>query len=200
MGEKAGPSSDLGQELREAYQQANQTIYDEGQRQGHLRGMGTTVCMFLVRGDGTAFIGNVGDSRCYMRGDLPPHPLWQLTEDHTFATNQLKINLMTGDGGGVSDQNKETSPSLKEDHILTKSVGFTPTVEPDLLKRQVKAGEVYLLCSDGLTGMVPNKKIEHIMNTQKMENIPQECVDEALKAGVWTTLPLWLSKSFPDLM
>lgn len=177
------PSSDLPQALQEAYQEANQTIYNEGQKQEHLRGMGTTVCLFLVREDGTAFIGNVGDSRCYMRGESPPHPLWQLTEDHTFATNQLKISLMTGDTHTASDKNKETSPSLKEDHILTKSVGFTPTVEPDLLKRQVRAGEVYLLCSDGLTGMIPNKKIEHIMNTQKVENIPQECVDEALKAG-----------------
>ena len=159
--------------LEEAYKEANKAIYCEGQQQTHLKGMGTTTCVLVIE-EKTAYICNIGDSRCYMYS--PGEGLWQLTEDHTFATNQMNINLMT------NDKNSAAS-SLRDNHVLTKSVGFTPSVEPDLLERQVKSGEIYLLCSDGLTGMVPHKQIQEILTTHPLKEIPNQCVQQALKAG-----------------
>ena len=163
--------SSVSSELREAYKEANKAVYSKGQKHSHLQGMGTTVCAFFIQEDHTAYIGNVGDSRLYMSKN---NHLWQLTEDHTFANNQLKISLMT----------KEKMPSaFIDDHILTKSVGFTASVEPDIFKKKVERDEIYMMCSDGLSGLVSNQEIEDILNTYPVERIPDNCIQRALKAG-----------------
>ena len=86
----------------------------------------------------------------------------------------MKISLMA---------NEQIPTSLADDHILTKSVGFTASVDPDIFQKKVEKGEIYMLCSDGLSGLVSNEEIEEILNTYPIEDIPKHCIQKALDAG-----------------
>ena len=158
-------------EIRNACLEANKVIYNKGQKNIELRGMGTTLCAFVVRKDGQAYIANIGDSRLYMEKE---GYMWLLTEDHNFITNQMKVSFLSG----------ETLPEpSNEDNILTKSVGFFPTVEPDIFEKTVEKGEKYLICSDGLSGFISNNDIHTILKTCALQDIPKECINKALEAG-----------------
>ncbi len=159
-------------DIEKSYEEANRRIYNKGIQNPELRGMGTTVCLFLVREDGTAYIGNVGDSRLYM---LKDGTLWQLTEDHTSITSQIKAGLLTG-------QKVPKSP-FSEDHMLTKSVGFLSDIQADVFTKKVHSKEVYLLCSDGLTGAVSNEEIQNHLQSHQGKHRVQHCLNQALQKG-----------------
>jgi len=161
----------LSDEIRNACLEANKVIYSKGQKNIELRGMGTTVCAFIVKTDGQAYIANIGDSRLYMEKD---GYMWLLTEDHNFITNQMKVSFLSGEA--------LPEPS-NEDNILTKSVGFFPNVEPDIFEKTVEKGEKYLICSDGLSSFISSRDIHTILKTRALQDIPKECINKALKAG-----------------
>ncbi len=165
------PSASMNH-IKEAYEKANRMIHTKGLQNIQLRGMGTTMCLLIITADGTGYIGNVGDSRLYL---LEDQILWQLTEDHTFITHQIKANLITG-------QQREIIATA-EDYMLTKSVGFAKEVEPDIFKKTVQPNEVYLICSDGLTGTVSNKEIQNILNTYNGQQRVNQCIKKALERG-----------------
>ena len=165
-------SASLLMDIEDAYETANRTIHSKGIQNPQLRGMGTTLCLLLVRNDGTIYIGNVGDSRLYM---LKNKTLWQITEDHTSLTNQVKAGLIVGQ--------KTPKPAFSEDHMLTKSVGFFAAVEPDIFKKTAHPGEVYLLCSDGLSGAVSDEEIQAALNAGTGKQCTQLLVDKALQRG-----------------
>ena len=167
---KTPENSSIIEEMQQAFQKANTMVFNEGEKNIELRGMGTTLCVFFAANDNTAYIGNVGDSRLYMAKD---HKLWQLTEDHSFAAGQIKAAILSG----VKDN------SMQNSHFLTRSVGFLPTVEPDISVKNLEKGEIYLLCSDGLCGFVANEVIKDILFNCPVEQIPEECVKKALQAG-----------------
>ena len=158
-------------DVREACMEANRVIYEEGQKHINLRGMGTTLCLLTVGKDGQAYIANIGDSRLYMEKD---GQMWLLTEDHNFVTNQLKVGFLSGE------------PVLEissEDNVLTKSVGFFVTVKPDIFERKVEKKEKYLICSDGLSGFVPDQEIRNILTNCALQDVPGECMKKALEHG-----------------
>ncbi len=158
-------------QLKMSYESANQSVHQAGEQDIQLRGMGTTLCVLWLKNDGTAYIGNVGDSRVYMsKGDK----MWLLTEDHTFANSQLKASLMATD---------KLPTSFVNEHVLIKSVGFFSEVKPDVFERSVESGETYLLCSDGLSGLVSNYEIQEIISAHSVKEIPEQCVKKALDAG-----------------
>jgi len=166
---KTSENSSLMGEMKIAFEKANTSVFLKGEKNLKLRGMGTTLCVFYIDGN-NAYIGNVGDSRLYMAKD---NKLWQLTEDHSFTTNHIKAKILTG----KEDVNVKNSP------YLTKSVGFLPTVEPDFSVKNLQPGEIYLLCSDGLCGIVANEVIKNILFNYPVESIADECVKKALEAG-----------------
>ena len=166
---KTQENSSLMDEMKMAFEKANTSVFLKGEKNIELRGMGTTLCVFYINED-TAYIGNVGDSRLYMAKD---NKLWQLTEDHSFTTNQIKAKILIG----KEDTNVQNS------HFLTKSVGFLPTVEPDFSIKTLQKGEIYLLCSDGLCGFVANEVIKDILFNCPVETVADECVKKALEAG-----------------
>ena len=116
-------------DIRVACIEANRVIYNEGRKNSELRGMGTTLCLFVIKEDGQAYIANVGDSRLYMEKD---NRMWLVTEDHNFLTNQLKASFLSGEN---------VTTSSGEENVLTKSVGFFPTVERRFLKKRWKKGK-----------------------------------------------------------
>jgi len=162
----------LVRSIKLACAEANQTIYKKGQKDINLRGMGTTLCAFIIKSDGLAYIVNVGDSRLYMQKD---NQMWLLTEDHNFITAQIKSNFLSGESMPL-----EPSP---EDNVLTKSVGFFPRIEPDIVEKNVEKGERYLICSDGLSGLVPEPEIHEILKTPDLKSVPKKCIKRALDSG-----------------
>ena len=158
-------------DVREACIEANVVVHSKGQQNINLKGMGTTLCLFMVRKDGQAYSANIGDSRLYMERD---NKMWLLTEDHNFITNHRKACFLS----------KEAMPSASmDDNILTKSVGFFPVVEPDVFEKKVEKGDKYLICSDGLSGFIPDKEIHAILKTCALQDVPGACIKKALNVG-----------------
>ena len=124
---------------------ANQEIVRSVRRDSSMRGMGTTVVIAYIHG-ARAFIGSVGDSRAYLVRD---RALRQLTSDHTLVNEQVRA-------GALSTQEARHHPAR---NILTRAVGSQEDVEPDLVEQDLRAQDVLLLCSDGLTTMVEDADI-----------------------------------------
>lgn len=156
--------------LTKAYETASHRIYDKAANENpELSGMGTTMVMAYVRGS-AIYVANVGDSRCYLF--RKPY-LWQITEDHSLINEQVRAGLLT------EDQAK----AMTGRNVITRSVGYERDVHADVIERQMQAGEIYLLCSDGLTGMVPDEKISEILNNHPPEKAARLCVEQALANG-----------------
>jgi len=137
--------SPLAGALREAIEGACAAVYRTSRVNPELQGMGTTCIALLIHGD-IAILGHVGDSRAYAVRD---GEVAQLTEDHSLVNEQIRAGLLTPDEARHS--------RLK--NIITRSVGFEEDVLVDLLGFEVKPGDRYLLCSDGLSNLVDNDEI-----------------------------------------
>jgi PPM family protein phosphatase len=156
--------------LSHAYAEASRRIFDKAAyEKPELLGMGTTMVM-AQKINSSIYICNVGDSRCYLH--RKPH-LWQVTEDHSLVNEQLRAGLI----------NDEQSKNFVGRNVITRSVGYEREVIVDILERPLTKGDLYLLCSDGLTGLVSNEKIAEILNTNTPEKAVQACIDMALANG-----------------
>ena len=170
FGDRAAVSgaADAAARMLEAVNAANAEVYSSSRRFSHMEGMGTTVVATHVS-RGRVIIGHVGDSRCYRfrMGELA-----QLTEDHTLATRLLRGNP----AGIVPDYSH---------HMLDKALGTQPFCEPDILDREVLPGDVLLLCSDGLSGVVADTEIAGILahGSEDPESCVDHLIDACLKAG-----------------
>jgi protein phosphatase len=118
----------------------NRAVFDFGGTSGPYGEMGTTIAFLCVLGS-LAVYGHVGDSRIYRLRD---GRLEQLTEDHTFVNAQLKANLIT----------PEEALASRHRNIIIRAIGTRPDVKPDVGTVTVLPGDVFVLCSDGLTDMV----------------------------------------------
>jgi protein phosphatase len=140
-------------EFREALRQADAAICREAARHPALRGMCTTLTMAYSY-HAHLFIAHVGDSRCYL---FRAGTLYQLTNDHTLAEEMTERSALPA---GAAKE----SPLR---HMITNAMGGPgPGVRPELHKLLLEAGDVLLLCSDGLTGMVPDKAIAAILRKE----------------------------------
>jgi len=165
----ADSSPIVEESLRQAFQQANALIFDAARAVAERAGMGTTMTALAVRGQ-EAFVAHVGDSRCYLfrNGDLR-----QLTEDHSWVNEQVKR-------GGLTVEEAEASPFR---NVITRSLGNAPNVEVDVFAEEIKAGDVFLLCSDGLTGEVSDDEIRRVLSNSAPSPAAWELVDLALEHG-----------------
>ena len=155
--------------LKRAFQAANKEIYEQSQEHEVLRGMGTTMVSLWCSND-KFYIGHVGDSRVYLYQDSK---LWQLTTDHVLLKDALKSGF---------EYQKENLIKLRN-NPLTNSVGFIDKLEVDILMREVVEGDIFLLCSDGLHGMVSDDVILDVLKSEELKNVPQKCIMKALATG-----------------
>lgn len=156
--------------INEIFENASRQIYDLAANQRpELAGMGTTMVVALVTQQ-SIYVGNVGDSRCYL---FKSPNLWQVTEDHSLINEQVRSGAMT----------YEQAKLATARNVITRSVGYERSVTPDVYERQLEAGEIFLICSDGLSSMVPDTVIRNVMQTQTPMSIAQKSVDEALAHG-----------------
>jgi protein phosphatase len=159
--------------LRHAYLEASRSIYDHSQN-SDLAGMGTTLVTAFFHG-GILYIGNVGDSRAYLFRPGPPDNglLWQLTEDHSLINEQLRSGVITEfDLSRAAPKN-----------VITRSVGFEREVQVDVIEREMQSDEMILMCSDGLSGLVSDRRIAEICSLHTPAEIVSVCVEEAKNNG-----------------
>jgi serine/threonine protein phosphatase PrpC len=150
----------LGELLRFGVEKGNEVIYGQAAQQSELAGMGTTLTALACHKN-QVYVAQVGDSRCYF---FYEGQLYQITEDHSQIYELMKLGFVT-----------EANIHHFQKNVITRSVGYEPTVEPDIYVMDVKKGSRFLLCSDGLTGMTTNNQIAQILSNfegqQAVENL-----------------------------
>jgi len=166
------PQAPPEQLLRETIEAANRTIHEHARRDPALAGMGTTITAAIVDvGSEEVAIGHVGDSRVYRlrRGKLE-----RLTRDHSLVEEMRRK-------GQLTEAQAEDHPQRS---IITRALGPEPEVEVDLQTVPALAGDVFLLCSDGLTTMLSDEQIGRLLaRATSMEAAVRALVDEANRAG-----------------
>src|SRR3954452_9943100 len=162
----ASPESDLAEVAKEA----NREIYRKAQADAEHAGMGTTFTGALVTGREVA-IGHVGDSRMYRYRD---GELERLTQDHSLVEEFVRQGKLTPEEAEVHPQRS----------IITRALGPEPDVEVETYTHAGRAGDVYLICSDGLTGMVPEPRIaEIIAESASLDEAARRLIEEANANG-----------------
>ena len=141
----AQASETLAQSMRDA----NRAIYDRMLAEVDKQGMGTTASV-LVLSDNQFLIGQIGDSRIYLLRD---GALSQLTKDHSYVQEQVDAGLLT----------PEQARYHPYSNVITRCVGASESVEADIYAGEMKPGDVFLLASDGLTGMVDDRRLQAML-------------------------------------
>jgi protein phosphatase len=132
---------------------ANRQIYEHSTRSHDLRGMGTTVVGALFsRKKNKMFIGHVGDSRAYR---VRAGAIQQMTRDHSLVNDYL---------AAMPDMTEEQRSELPK-NVITRALGMQDNVEVDIQSDECHPGDVYLLCSDGLSGMITDQEMERVVST-----------------------------------
>jgi PPM family protein phosphatase len=152
-------------------QEANRRIYDRAATDPTASGMGTTMTVALVEGM-TVAIGHVGDSRAYLvRGEQ----MEQLTDDHSLVNELLK-------SGRLSEEEAQVHPQRS---VITRAVGTDPDVDVDGFTIEAEEGDVFLLCSDGLTDMVEDEEILELVHAHRddLEKAVKSLVSAANRGG-----------------
>ncbi|GHV20932.1 hypothetical protein FACS189494_05570 [Spirochaetia bacterium] len=136
---------------------ANDAIIQKAQAQPELNGMGSTCVMLVVTSDGKVYFGHAGDSRIYI---VANHKITQLTKDHSYVQTLV-------DTGEITKEQAEHHPRKNE---ITNALGLPQMQPPTLCKEPIEpeAGNCFLLCSDGLSGMVEDKYIERVISKHDM--------------------------------
>lgn len=139
---------------------ANSAIYQRTVREAEKQGMGTTASVLLLS-DAGYLIGQVGDSRVYLlRGGV----LRQITKDHSYVQEQVDAGYLTA----------EQARYHPYSNVITRCVGANDSVEPDVFSGDVQPGDVFLVASDGLTGMVDDRRLLQLLSSNAA---PRRVVD-----------------------
>ncbi len=167
---QSGVPLDIRAAIDDAVDQANQTIFEAAQANPEWVGMGTTLVVGVFHAD-RLLLGHIGDSRCYRlrRGRLS-----QLTKDHTLLQEQL-------DAGLLSLKQARTSAHR---NLLTRALGVVARMYAEPIEHDVLPGDVYLLCSDGLTDMVGGVEIKKLLGLKiPLEQRTQRLIQAANAQG-----------------
>ncbi|MFF7849156.1 Stp1/IreP family PP2C-type Ser/Thr phosphatase [Streptomyces sp. NPDC007910] len=164
------PGSDILTSLGTAVQRANDQLRMMVEEDPQLEGMGTTLTALLWTGQRLGLV-HVGDSRAYLLRD---GVLTQITQDHTWVQRLV-------DEGRITEEEATTHPQRS---LLMRALGSGDHVEPDLSIREVRAGDRYLICSDGLSGVVSHQTLEDTLASyQGPQETVQELIQLALRGG-----------------
>ena len=136
-------------------QEANRQVYDRAREDSEAAGMGTTITVALFE-NGIVSIGHVGDSRAYLIRD---RSVDQLTEDHSLVAELVRT-------GRLSPEEAESHPQRS---VITRALGTDPDVDVDSFSVEAKPGDVFLICSDGLTAMVDDDTILDVVEGDRAD-------------------------------
>jgi protein phosphatase len=158
--------------IAELIQEANRRVFQRSNEDAAASGMGTTLTVALVESSDTVAIGHVGDSRAYRVRD---GRLEQLTEDHSLVGEMMR-------SGKLSAEEAEAHPQRS---VITRALGTEPDVDVDTFTVETEPGDVFLLCSDGLTTMVPDREILSLLAASggDLERAARRLVEAANRSG-----------------
>lgn len=158
--------------LKQSIREANQKIHELSVREPSLTGMGTTTIALLLTNH-QAIIANVGDSRCYL---IQKEGLWQLSRDHSIVAEKVRAGLIS----------REQAKKDMMKNVITRSVGFDTQVDVDVFEYTPQTGDLFLLCSDGLSGLVSDEEIASVLQNTKntdLDTLAKTLIDKANSNG-----------------
>jgi serine/threonine protein phosphatase PrpC len=157
--------------LFENIQLANRAIHELSLKEQNYRGMGTTLAGILRKRD-SLLCFHVGDSRIYK---LHEGSLLQLTEDHSVVAQQVKMGVIT----------QEQARTSRIRNVITRAIGVQWDVEADISVQDMQEGDIYMICTDGLSDFVPLETLERVLldHARDLEGAAFQLVEEALGMG-----------------
>ena len=163
-------SGDTPSLVLEIFREANRRIRDHIADHPEHKGMGCTAEVLALQG-GKYYLGHIGDSRTYLLRD---GLLKRVTKDHSFVQEQIDRGLLT----------PEEAKGHRFRHVILRAVGVEDTLAVDLIRGGLKAGDLFLLCSDGLTDEVDDEKIEDVLKSEiPLEEKADRLISLAMEAG-----------------
>jgi serine/threonine protein phosphatase PrpC len=154
--EESGANGGGERRVTELIQEANRRVHERATTDAATAGMGTTITAALVEPDGRVVFGHVGDSRAYL---LRNDELEQLTNDHTLVAELVRR-------GELSPGEAQVHPQRS---VITRALGTDPDVDVDIFAVDAQPGDVFLICSDGLSSMVDSRDIEEILRQHRAD-------------------------------
>jgi serine/threonine protein phosphatase PrpC len=165
-----GAAASVAERLRYAVAAANRAIYSKAQQHPEFAGMGTTLVAFLADG-ARAALAHVGDSRAYL---IRARRIRQLTDDHSIVGELLRRREISEDAAREHPHR----------HVLTQALGVRRSVEPDLVELALEPGDVFVLCSDGLTNHVEDHEIaKWVCEGEDLQETCEQLIDLANARG-----------------
>ena len=158
---------------------ANQKIFQLSKEKPELKGMGTT-CVVLLQRDNEIYIGHVGDSRIYIHTDKQ---IYRVTKDHSYVQGLVDSGVIVEEDGLTIDEQMEAHPRSNE---LSKALGIRDVVVPEICPTPIhaKKGDSFILCTDGLTGLVNDLNISATMNNNySLSKVVNSLIKMANNAG-----------------
>ena len=155
--------------LKKALLYANRFVFQKAAHEEALAGMGTTAVCALVRSD-NVYLCHAGDSRAYLIRD---GKLTQLTHDHSYVQELV-------DCGTITEEEAEHHP---QKNIITKALGVDYRLEPEFTAAKLKREDRLLLCTDGLTNMVPVEEMEELLAQGAFYDLPDRLIEAANAHG-----------------
>lgn len=161
----------LAEAMRDAFLHAAEAIDRHAAAEPDTRGMGTTLTACALHPDGVLCVGHIGDSRAYrLRGGV----LEQLTHDHTLVQREV-------DAGRLSPEAARVHPLS---HVITRALGAGPPYDPEPRSLRVEPGDLLLLATDGLTGMVDDDRLARLLaSPEPPDRVVRALIDAANAAG-----------------
>jgi protein phosphatase len=188
----APSNNSIAQDLLQAIVDTNLEVYQAGNAPGNSQ-MGTTLTVALVKGN-RLLVANVGDSRTYLiRNGIP----LRVTRDHSLIQEQIDMGALTPE---------QASKSIIR-NIITRAIGHRDEVEPDLFEQELQKGDIILLCSDGLHGLVQEMELGAIVaSASNLKQAAQQLIDLANERGGQDNISVLLigitevGKNIPSLL
>jgi PPM family protein phosphatase len=163
-------SDSAAERVTSALKRANKAIHDRTIAEVDKQGMGTTVSVLMIAGR-KYLIGQVGDSRVYLLRD---GALRQLTKDHSYVQEQVDAGFLT----------PEQARYHPYSNVITRCVGASADVQPDIYSGDVQPGDLFLVASDGLTGMVDDRRLLRLLSSRATpERLVHALISEANGRG-----------------
>lgn len=158
------------QQIFSGIEEVNRLVHKKGRTDEELRGMGTTLCCMYFHEEGLIY-GHVGDSRIYR---LRNERLKQMTKDHSLLEEMLDTGEWDPDG----------ESEFKYKNVITRAIGTEPNVEPTVDIDEITDGDLYLMCSDGVSDLLSFEEIEKILNhSHNLQSSAQGLIRSALERG-----------------
>ena len=157
------------EQMRFAVLLAGRRIFEVADRNPNFKGMGTT-CVAMYVSNNVAYIGHVGDSRCYL---VRNNDVVQVTEDHSWVNEQILAGKLT----------EEEAKNHRLKNVITRSLGFKADVDVDVLVKKLEINDQLLLCSDGLSNLVEAEEIKDLLMDYSPQAAARQLINLACERG-----------------